>query len=140
MTYGSRGLVGGHCRVVGGMFRGQSARWRRTVRRTLRKFTRAEGNRIWLTVRTADGPRTLRGQSGQLGFWGSGRSAHVLRTVRRTNFGWTRAARSDQLVAPIDCLAPPACILQNCFEALHSALCHDLQGLVAIGFVLIYHG
>ena len=69
MTYGSRGLVGGHCRVVGGMFRGQSARWRRTVRRTLRKFTRAEGNRIWLTVRTADGPRTLRGQSGQLGFW-----------------------------------------------------------------------
>ena len=123
-----------------GMFSGQSGYDPRTVRRTLRKIyqSRVELNLVDSAHggRSADSPRTVRSTR----ILGSGRSAHVLRTVRRTNFGWTKAARSDQLVAPIDRLAPPASILQNCFEALHSTLCHDLQGLVAICFVLIYHG
>ena len=125
MTYGSRGLVGGAL----------SRSWRH-VPRTVHEVTadgppdiekiyqgRVEPNLVdsAYSGRSADSPRTVRSAR----ILGSGRSAHVLRTVRRTIFGWTRAARSDQLVAPIDRLAPPASILQNRFEALHSALCHD---------------
>jgi len=55
MTYGSRGLVGGRERL---------RECRRPDRRHCREACSADS-----PVMTADGPQTLRGQSGQLGFW-----------------------------------------------------------------------
>ena len=87
---------------------GTESGWR-CVQRTVRGLS-ADSPVSWIFV-TADGPPMYCGRSAVPFSAGPGQ-------LGQTN-------RSDQLVAPIDRLAPPTSIIQNRFEALHSALCHD---------------